>query len=121
MVINKRQGWWYTRLPGIIEVHSYTPHWRMPPICKVYSGEVRPGVVHRWIKIPSGLILMAKNDKTHHWLQEQFRQRQVKKYYLALVDGKPPTPTGRVEVQLGEMLLTVNKWQLQPPVKVDKL
>ncbi len=41
---------------------------------------------------------MAKNEKTHRWLQDQFKSRKVIKTYLALVDGHPPTPTGRIEV-----------------------
>jgi 23S rRNA pseudouridine1911/1915/1917 synthase len=36
------------------------------------AGEKRPGVVHRLDKDTSGLILFAKNDATHRWLQEQF-------------------------------------------------
>jgi 23S rRNA pseudouridine1911/1915/1917 synthase len=65
------------------------------------GGEERPGVVHRLDKETSGLILLAKNDRAHHWLQDQFRLRQVEKTYLALVDGKPPTPSGRVEAAVG--------------------
>ena len=65
------------------------------------GGEERPGVVHRLDKETSGLILLAKNDKALHWLQDQFRLRKVEKSYLALVDGKPPTPTGRVEAAIG--------------------
>jgi 23S rRNA pseudouridine1911/1915/1917 synthase len=65
------------------------------------SGEIRPGVVHRLDKDTSGLILLAKNDATHHWLQDQFRLRKVKKVYLALVDGHPPTPSGRVDAAIG--------------------
>ncbi len=65
------------------------------------GGEDRPGVVHRLDKDTSGLILMAKNDRAHHWLEDQFRQRKVSKTYLALVDGKPPTPSGRVEAAIG--------------------
>jgi 23S rRNA pseudouridine1911/1915/1917 synthase len=65
------------------------------------GGEQRPGVVHRLDKDTSGLILMAKDDHTHRWLQDQFRLRTVKKVYLALVDGHPPTPTGRVEASIG--------------------
>ena len=44
---------------------------------------------------------MAKNDAAIHWLQDQFRLRKVEKTYLALVDGHPPTPTGRVEAPIG--------------------
>ncbi len=65
------------------------------------SGEQRPGVVHRLDKETSGLIVMAKNDRTHRWLQDQFRLRKVKKIYLALVDGFLPTPQGRVEAPIG--------------------
>jgi 23S rRNA pseudouridine1911/1915/1917 synthase len=65
------------------------------------GGELRPGVVHRLDKDTSGLILLAKNDRTHRWLQDQFRQRKVEKTYLALVDGKPPTPSGRIEASIG--------------------
>ena len=65
------------------------------------GGEERPGVVHRLDKETSGLILLAKNDRAHHWLQDQFRLRKVVKTYLALVDGAPPTPSGRVEASIG--------------------
>jgi 23S rRNA pseudouridine1911/1915/1917 synthase len=65
------------------------------------GGEERPGIVHRLDKDTSGLILIAKNDRSHRWLQDQFRLRQVEKSYLALVDGHPPTPAGRVEAAIG--------------------
>jgi 23S rRNA pseudouridine1911/1915/1917 synthase len=65
------------------------------------GGEERPGLVHRLDKETSGLIVLAKNDKAHQWLQDQFRLRKVEKTYLALVDGKPPTPSGRVEAAIG--------------------
>jgi 23S rRNA pseudouridine1911/1915/1917 synthase len=65
------------------------------------GGEQRPGIVHRLDKDTSGLILVAKDDRTHRWLQDQFRLRNVVKIYLALVDGHPPTPNGRVEASVG--------------------
>lgn len=65
------------------------------------GGEERPGVVHRLDKQTSGLIIIAKNERAHRWLQDQFRLRKVEKTYLALVDGKPPTPAGRVEAYIG--------------------
>lgn len=65
------------------------------------GGEERPGVVHRLDKDTSGLIILAKNERAHRWLQDQFRLRKVEKTYLALVDGHPPTPTGRVEAPIG--------------------
>jgi 23S rRNA pseudouridine1911/1915/1917 synthase len=65
------------------------------------GGAERPGVVHRLDKETSGLILLAKNERAHRWLQDQFRLRKVEKTYLALVDGKPPTPSGRIEAYIG--------------------
>ncbi|MCB9110526.1 MAG: RluA family pseudouridine synthase [Anaerolineales bacterium] len=65
------------------------------------GGEERPGLVHRLDKETSGLIILAKNERAHNWLQDQFRLRKVEKTYLALVDGKPPTPSGRVEAPIG--------------------
>jgi 23S rRNA pseudouridine1911/1915/1917 synthase len=65
------------------------------------GGEVRPGIVHRLDKDTSGLILVAKNDLTLRWLQDQFRLRKVIKEYIALSDGRPPTPTGRIEAAIG--------------------
>lgn len=65
------------------------------------GGQVRPGVVHRLDKDTSGLILMAKNDRTHRFLQEQFKNRTVKKTYFAISDGNPPTPVGRIEAAIG--------------------
>ena len=49
----------------------------------------------------SGLIVLAKNDKAHHFLQAQFKERTVEKTYIALVDGHPPTPTGKIDAAIG--------------------
>jgi 23S rRNA pseudouridine1911/1915/1917 synthase len=65
------------------------------------GGEERPGIVHRLDKETSGIILVAKNERAHRHLQDQFRLRKVEKVYLALVDGTPPTPSGRVEAPIG--------------------
>jgi 23S rRNA pseudouridine1911/1915/1917 synthase len=65
------------------------------------GGEIRPGVVHRLDKDTSGIILLAKNDSTHLWLQNQFRLREVKKVYHALVDGTPPSASGRIQASIG--------------------
>src|SRR6266403_5322693 len=51
------------------------------------GGELRPGIVHRLDKATSGLIVVAKNDLTHHKLAVQFSGRRVKKTYAALVHG----------------------------------
>jgi 23S rRNA pseudouridine1911/1915/1917 synthase len=51
------------------------------------GGDLRPGIVHRLDKETSGLIVVAKNDEAHRQLAAQFARREVKKTYLALVQG----------------------------------
>lgn len=65
------------------------------------KGTMRPGVVHRLDKDTSGLIIFAKNDKALASLQHQFRSRQVKKEYLALVRGRLRPPKGTIEGPIG--------------------
>lgn len=79
-------------------VHAALAH---APDLRGVGGELRPGVIHRLDKDTSGLILMAKHDQAHHFVQAQFKARTVEKVYLALVDGQPPTPQGRVEAPIG--------------------
>ncbi len=76
-------------------VLGYLPH------LEGIGEEERPGVVHRLDKGTSGLIVLAKNERAQRWLQDQFRLRRVEKSYLALVDGRPSTPAGRVEAPIG--------------------
>ena len=51
------------------------------------GGELRPGIVHRLDRGTSGLIIVAKHDRSHAELARQFRRREVEKTYLALVWG----------------------------------
>jgi 23S rRNA pseudouridine1911/1915/1917 synthase len=51
------------------------------------GGELRPGIVHRLDRGTSGLMVVAKNDRTHQELTRQFRDREVDKEYVALVWG----------------------------------
>jgi len=101
VLINKPAGMVVHPAPGHESgtlVHAVLAH---SPDIEGIGGEDRPGVVHRLDKETSGLILMAKNERAHRWLQEQFKSRSVEKIYLTLVDGAPPTPTGRVEAPIG--------------------
>lgn len=61
---------------------------------------LRPGIVHRLDKDTSGAILVAKNDFAHAKVAEDFRQRVVKKTYLALVEGALSEPSGRIELAI---------------------
>ena len=67
-----------------------------------HGGDVlRPGIVHRLDKDTSGIILVAKNDAAHAKLGEAFRQRTVKKTYIALVEGLLTEDSGRIEFAIG--------------------
>jgi len=65
------------------------------------SGDKRPGIVHRLDRDTSGLILIAKTEKARRALQRQFKERQVDKGYLALLDGHLQPAWGRIEAPLG--------------------
>ena len=51
------------------------------------GGELRPGIVHRLDRGTSGLMVVAKNDRSHQELSRQFHDREVEKEYVALVWG----------------------------------
>ena len=61
---------------------------------------LRPGIVHRLDKDTSGVILVAKNDAAHAKLAESFRQREVKKTYIALLEGHLREESGRIELAI---------------------
>lgn len=117
LVINKPAGMVVHPAAGhasgtlVNAVLGYAPH------LEGIGGEERPGVVHRLDKETSGLILLAKNERAHRWLQDQFRLRRVQKTYLALVDGKPPTPSGRVEAPIGRDPKNRKRMAIVPPGK----
>ncbi|MDX2152679.1 MAG: RluA family pseudouridine synthase [Bryobacteraceae bacterium] len=60
------------------------------------GGPLRPGIVHRLDRETSGVLLVARNDVAHRKLAEQFASREVKKVYLALVEGAMPAESGRI-------------------------
>jgi 23S rRNA pseudouridine1911/1915/1917 synthase len=64
------------------------------------SGPLRPGIVHRLDKQTSGLIVVAKNDATHARLSSMFARRQVRKLYIALVQGELPQERGTVNASI---------------------
>jgi len=61
------------------------------------GGQTRPGIVHRLDRNTSGLLVVAKNDRAHRRLAEQFARRQVRKTYLALAHGWLPRDQGTIE------------------------
>lgn len=61
----------------------------------------RPGIVHRLDRDTSGLIIVARTPAALHHLRRQFKARTIEKTYLALVFGRPESPTGLIDVPLG--------------------
>ncbi len=61
---------------------------RYPEIINVGDDSARPGIVHRLDKDVSGLMVVAKNNKSFNNLKEQFQKRDINKQYLALAYGQ---------------------------------
>ncbi|MEJ2758204.1 MAG: RluA family pseudouridine synthase [Anaerolineales bacterium] len=95
-------------------VHAILAH---VPDLKGIGGVQRPGIVHRLDKDTSGAIVVAKNDQAHQFLQAQFKKRKVGKQYLALVETRPPTKTGRIEAAIGRDTRNRQRMAIQPEGK----
>jgi 23S rRNA pseudouridine1911/1915/1917 synthase len=65
------------------------------------DDSLRPGIVHRLDKDTSGLMVVAKNRAAQENLSDQFKNRVVKKTYLALVKGKLTPEKGIIEADIG--------------------
>lgn len=65
------------------------------------KDSLRPGIVHRLDKDTSGLMVVAKDDKTHELLSEMISKKEVERIYIALVDGVIKHETGTIEVPIG--------------------
>lgn len=65
------------------------------------GGEIRPGIVHRIDKDTSGLIIVAKNDKSHINLSEQIKNHEVTKIYTALVKGNIVENEATIDMPIG--------------------
>jgi 23S rRNA pseudouridine1911/1915/1917 synthase len=79
-------------------VNAVLAHW---PELRGLGDKTRLGIVHRLDKDTSGLIVVAKDEKTKVELQKQFKERGVRKVYLALVKGELKPARGRIEAPIG--------------------
>jgi 23S rRNA pseudouridine1911/1915/1917 synthase len=73
------------------------------------GGEKRPGIVHRLDKDTSGVMVVAKNDMAHKALSNQFKERHIRKIYLALVLGAPRQESGIIDMPVGRHLVDRKK------------
>lgn len=80
--------------------------------CKNLSGiggVLRPGIVHRLDKDTSGLLVVAKNDRAHINLSNQFKKRTTKRKYIALVRGIVQLDNGRIELPIARRKKDIQK------------
>ncbi len=74
------------------------------------SDKNRPGIVHRIDKDTSGLLVVAKDDKTHELLSEMIKEKKVERIYIALVEGIIMHDTGDIDAPIGRD--TVNRQKM---------
>ncbi|MBU4460464.1 MAG: RluA family pseudouridine synthase [Verrucomicrobia bacterium] len=101
LVLNKPAGWVVHPGPGHEKgtlVHALLHHC---PDLKGIGGEVRPGIVHRLDQDTSGLLVVAKSELAHRRLVEMFKERSVKKEYVAIVFGRPEPERGVIRTLIG--------------------
>lgn len=102
LVLNKPAGMVVHPAPGHREstlVNALLAHCR--DSLSGIGGVRRPGIVHRLDKDTSGLMVVAKNDATHHGLSGQFTNRTLTRSYWALVWGAPHPKEGIIEGDIG--------------------
>ena len=61
----------------------------------------RPGIVHRLDRDTSGLLVVARDEETHRALRAAMSKREIRREYLALVNGRPSSRTGTIDAPIG--------------------
>jgi 23S rRNA pseudouridine1911/1915/1917 synthase len=77
---------------------------------------LRPGLVHRLDKETSGLLLVAKDTRSHRILAKQFRLKTIEKKYLAVVEGTLHEDTGTIDAPIGRYE-EKRTWNVKPDGK----
>lgn len=68
------------------------------------NGEFRPGIVHRIDAYTTGLLMVAKNNKSHEILAKELEEKKTHRKYIALVWGVVNTDTGTIDAPIGRDL-----------------
>jgi len=82
------------------------------------NGRLRPGIVHRLDKDTSGLMVVAKDDRSHRHLSEQFSERTIERSYVALVWGHFKKRSGTIESFYGRSPKNRKKMAVLPEGKL---
>ncbi len=109
-VIAETADWIVIDKPVGLLVHADSVHhestlvdWllaRHPEIIKVGEDPVRPGIIHRLDREVSGLMILAKTQAAYDAFRVQFRERIIKKRYLALVHGVIARDEGEIKFRI---------------------
>jgi 23S rRNA pseudouridine1911/1915/1917 synthase len=93
--------------PAGVVVHPAAGH-RTGTLAQALSGVAaggpdgsRAGIVHRLDRDTSGLIVVARSDEAHRALTRALAARELRREYLALVDGRPDARTGTIDAPIG--------------------
>ncbi len=127
IVINKKPGMVVHPAPGNMSqtlVNALLFHW--PEIKNTGNDPLRAGIVHRLDKETSGLMVIARTNQALHFLQNEFKQRRVKKKYLALVSKSLCDECGIIKLPIGRhpkkrKIMTVNHENGKPAITCWKI
>ncbi|MBR8832201.1 MAG: Ribosomal large subunit pseudouridine synthase D [Chroococcopsis gigantea SAG 12.99] len=81
------------------------------------GGVQRPGIVHRLDKDTTGLLVVAKTDRSHQHLQAQLKSKTARRHYVAIVYGVPKTETGVIDLPVGRHPVDRKKMAVVPEEK----
>lgn len=93
MVVHPAKGHWSGTLAAALQYHFER--------LSSAGGVSRPGIVHRLDRDTSGVIVVARHDRSHFALSQQFADRTVKKEYFAIVAGQPQLDRDLIDQPIG--------------------
>ena len=93
MVVHPAKGHWSGTLAAALQFHFNQ--------LSTAGGATRPGIVHRLDRDTSGVLVVAKTDRAHLALADQFEHRTVEKEYLAIVAGAPDRDRDVIDLPIG--------------------
>ena len=93
IVVNKPNE--FLSVPGKVSQHSIFSYIQMK-----YPAASGPLIVHRLDMSTSGIMILALNKTSHKSLQYQFLKHKIQKKYIAILDGKPNTSNGLIDLPL---------------------
>lgn len=104
MIINKPAGWVVNDASTVthdLVIQRWLDSLKNNPLAN--NREYRSGIVHRLDKETSGALIVAKHSNSFEALQRQFKERIVKKRYIALVHGILKENSGEIDAPVGRL------------------